>query len=354
MISLDSSNVQGTIQQTIMTSSLFEGFWDRWIAHGLESEAAKQIRGKCRSLEQWIDQLNGYAFEYESKARSYHDRNMLREAEYFYRLSGFAYYLIQWIFPETCSQKQDWFSRCKERFRKADELASDEIVETTIQVDGQECFGRVRIPALPKGCIIIVNPIDSAKEELFTYELDFVKEGFVTVSFDGPGQGETYVFNQSKASRSCWALFVHHVIDFTASRFPDLPIHLFGTSSGAAWAIQGSCHPRVSKTVSVSPACHNTLLPGYFQGRMSYIVENLERGFLPKPEDFQRCGPILLFHGKKDVMVKDDDIHALYQKLPNRKRLIQYEQEGHCCNYKLGEIRKIAVEWMQGGDIRGV
>ncbi len=48
-------------------------------------------------------------------------------------------------------------------------------------------------------------------------------------------------------------------------------------------------------------------------------------------------------------MVKDTDIYELYQKLPAGKQLIEYENEGHCCNFKLREIRKISAEWSLGG-----
>jgi len=268
------------------------------------------------------------------------------EAEYHYRVAGLHYYLIQWIFPETGDERRTWFARCKRLFRQADAISKDHIREAVIRVDEADCPGRIRAPERPKGCVIIINPMDSSKEELFTYEMDFARMGFVTVSFDGPGQGESYVFCRSKATRERWDLFVNQVIDFTAAQYPELKICLFGTSSGAAWAIRGSGHPKVSKAVSVSPACKNDVkLPDYFTERMSHIVEKAETDCLPALNDFEHFSPVFLFHGKKDVMVRDEDISALYNKLPQGKRLVEYENEGHCCNFALSEIRKISAEW---------
>jgi predicted esterase len=261
-------------------------------------------------------------------------------------MAGLNINLLQWIFPETGEEKRKWFSSCKKLFEQADSISRIKVREAVVQVDGKLCYGRVRVPERPEGCVIILNPIDSSKEELFTYEADFARMGFATLSFDGPGQGETYVFNQLKATRQRVELFVNQVIDYAADQFPELGIFLFGTSSGAAWAIQGSRHPKVKKAVSVSPACETQIqMPDYFKDRMSYIQDDHEISILPAIQDFERCSPILLFHGNKDVMVRDEDMYELYSKLPKGKRLIEYEEEGHCCNYKLGEIRSFCAQW---------
>jgi alpha-beta hydrolase superfamily lysophospholipase len=195
----------------------------------------------------------------------------------------------------------------------------------------------------------MINPIDSSKEELFSYEMDFAKLRFITVSFDGPGQGETYVFHGHKATRTLWGLFVDEVIQFAADRFPDLPIHLFGTSSGANWAIHGSSHPKAGRVAAVSPAFDNQVkMPDYFRERLSYILDDSESMLLPSLNNFEPFSPIILFHGNKDVMVHDEDVYELYRNLPPEKRLIEYENEGHCCNFKLAEIRQLSAEWYGG------
>lgn len=339
-----------TIQKTLMTTKLFDRFWDRWFAHGIAADGIRDLRSELNHVSIWIEGLHVQAVHYENTASSFLERGLIRESEHFYRTAGLYYYLIQWIFPEVGIEKRQWFQRCKEMFEKADAISDIQTIETSIQVKEQMCFGRVRVPESAKGCVVIINPIDSSKEELFTYERDFANLGFVTLNFDGPGQGETYITQNYKASQANWTLFINQVIDFSAELFPDLPIFLFGTSSGASWAVHGSCHPKVSKVVSVSPACEtNSHLPDYFLERMYYILEE-NAVLLPNLDDFSHCKPVMLFHGNKDSMVKDEDIYGLYKKLPNGKRLVEYEDEGHCCNFKLDEIRKVAAEWFLEGE----
>ncbi|NHN35416.1 alpha/beta hydrolase [Paenibacillus agricola] len=339
-----------TIQKTLLMTKLFDRFWDRWIAHGIDMEGISKLRPQFNHLSHWIEGLHGQAVQYENTALSYLERHNLKEAERFFRTAGLYYYLIQWIFPEAGADKRAWFQQCKEMVNKADALSDLQTTETSILVEERSCYGRVRIPKSAKGCVVIINPIDSSKEELFTYENDFGSLGFTTVNFDGPGQGETYMFQNYKASRENWALFIHAVIDFTAKQFPELPIFLFGTSSGAAWSVYGSRHPHVSKAVSVSPACDtNSNLPDYFLERMHYILDN-HAVLLPKLDDLSACKPVMICHGKQDTMVKEEDIWELYNKLPDSKRMIVYEDEGHCCNFKLTEIRRTAAKWFLEGD----
>jgi pimeloyl-ACP methyl ester carboxylesterase len=207
------------------------------------------------------------------------------------------------------------------------------------------CIGRRRIPTQPHGCLVFINPYDSSKEELFTYEQDFARCGFVTVSFDGPGQGETYTRNGFRASRAAWQLYVAQAVDYAAQHHPELPIYLFGTSSGGAWALSGGSHPKVRRIAAVSPACTNEIrLPDYFLERLAFTLEPGETNILPPPSRYYQR-PAFLFHGKQDVMVTDKDIHELFLKLPEGRKLLAYDGEGHCCNYKLGEIRMLSADW---------
>jgi len=338
-----------TIEKTMLTSFLLEGFWDRWIANGIPRETVSELRQRINSLDDWIRILQKHADVYEKRAVHVLDldQHSVGEAANFYRLAGMHYNLIQWMFPETGDEKREWYQRCKDMHGQADQLVADEIMNVTIQVEGSRCYGRIRNSELPKGCVIIINPIDSSKEELVKYEDHFAGMGFATVSFDGPGQGETYAFNHQRATRESWDLFVNEVIDFTALQFPGLQLYLFGTCLGGAWSIQGSSHPKVCRTVSVSPVINgDTRVPDYFTERLLNIIEDSKSGLLLRVDNFDDyVSPILLVHGKKDTIIQQDNIYDLYTKLPMEKRLIQYVDEGHGCNYRIDEILNAAGDW---------
>jgi alpha-beta hydrolase superfamily lysophospholipase len=342
------SNTDAIIARTLKTAVLIDAFWERWLVHGIELHDLAQIRKSFTSLENWTEGWLSVAQRMESSADHLKEQQLWSEAEYMYRVASLCYNLIHWIHPDRNAEKKRWYEECMRAFQCADSLSSIETRYAKFDVDNHTCSGRIRVPSQPVGCIIIVNPIDSTKEELFTYEMDFIRAGFVTVSFDGPGQGETYTLNGLRGTKNRWEHFMDRLIEFTASEFPDLPIHLFGTSLGASWAIYGSCHPLIKKTAAVSPAVEfeKLHLPTYFLERMDFSCTLIpEQRAIPDFKSLQYHSPVLVFHGKKDQMVHSPDMYQLYERLPAGKRIVEYEEEGHCCNHRLDEIRQHALRW---------
>lgn len=334
-----------TIEKTLLTANLFDGFWDRWIAHGVNVDDLKIIRTSISTKEQWLECWEQIAYNKLKEAEQLEEDNRVSEAELVFRTASLYYQLNQWLIPENSEEKLYWLNKSIEAIQKADQIGVFETSYDLLRVDENEYFGRIRRPLKPKGVVIIITPLDSAKEELFTYELDFLNRGFVTVSFDGPGQGQTYTQRGELGSKKRWKEFIDRLIDTIYNRFQELPIHLFGTSSGATWSLYGSCNPLVEKTVAVSPAFRSTSisLPDYFTERTRYVLE--EEDSLPFFDILDFKKPVLLVHGKRDVMVSEYDIQHLYGLLPKEKQYLEFEKEGHCCNYELPHIRALASEW---------
>ncbi|MHA0856922.1 alpha/beta hydrolase [Paenibacillus sp. CMAA1364] len=335
-----------TIEKTIMTSFLFQGFWDRWVANGVPQETVCELRQRINSLQDWIGILRKYADIYKQRADRLCQQDLYSEAEQLYRLAGIHYYLIQWIFPEKSDEKKKWYDTCKWMHQEADVLTEYEIKKVSIQLDHHDCYGRIRIPEQPKGCIVIINPMDSCKEESISLEAKFTRMGFIVVNFDGPGQGETYTTDQYIATQQRWDLFVNELIEYTASQYVGLSIYLFGISSGGNWAIQGNIHPKVSRTVAVNPImCEDLRLPDYLTERLSYITDHREECGLPKLKNLNHTSPVLLIDAKTVAMFKDESMYELYNELPISPTQGPYWEEGQSYNKKIDEILAAAAHW---------
>ncbi|MCM3390380.1 alpha/beta hydrolase [Ureibacillus chungkukjangi] len=355
-ISSDNIVTQKTIQKTLLTAALQEGFWDRWIAHGIEREIIESNRTKLVTLNGFIEVFENQAKFCFDLAENSIKNNEFEDAEKYYRLSALYFNLIQWVFPEPSEEKLYWYDQSLLSFQQADRVSNDKIEKHILQINEKIFVGRIRQPHHTLcGVIIIINPIDSTKEELYTYEHDFAKANFGVVSFDGPGQGETLLKNKHKADKFTWTSFVKGIIEYASFQFPALPIYLFGTSSGGAWALEGAKHPLVSKTISVSPAPkHDIKMPDFFRERMSNMLEKFENGFLPELKELQKVSNVLFFHGEQDVMVDKNDLLHLFKQISNEKRFITYKNEGHCCNFKLPEVRQRTIKWLKGESIDGI
>ncbi|WP_432776255.1 alpha/beta hydrolase [Brevibacillus gelatini] len=345
-----------TINRTIRTAQLIAPFWDRWLVHGIDADDLSKVRPALLSAEHWVNGWHSLAQEKKRQADLFLSGGYISKAEEMYRLTGLYFNLIYWLFPSRTPEKEKWYNKCLEMFRKADLLSPIPTQYEWIEIDNHQCAGRIRIPDHSRGIVIIVNPIDSSKEELFKYESDFLNAGFTTVSFDGPGQGGSYVLHGLRGTKKRWEAFIDQVIDFTSELFPDKPIFLFGTSLGASWALYGSGSPIVKKTVAVSPAVafEKLNLPEYFLGRMDCSCTLVpEERAIPDFGKVTFRSPVLVFHGKKDQMVSTADMYELFDSLPAEKRMVEYESEGHCCNHKMDEIRQMAIQWL-GAEHDGV
>lgn len=341
-------NINSTIHRTLKTAQLIDIFWERWLVHGIELGDLSRVKAKLISLEGWINQWESLAKEKVTMAECYEKKGLKKVSEYLYRQASLYYNLNYWIFPDRTEEKQNWYRKCLKTTYKADSLSEFKISYDSIYNDGHLCSGRICIPPNQRGCILIINPIDSSKEELFKYEMDFLKNGYVTVSFDGPGQGESFILNGLVGSGSKWEKFTLDLINFTKGKFQNLPIYLFGTSLGATWVLLGSSHPEIVKSVAVSPATKldKMNMPNYFQDRMNNFCDlSPDKKTIPNFSEINYKSPLMVFHGKQDLMVSNAEMYELYQNITSDKQLIEFEDEGHCCNNKLDEIRKIAISW---------
>lgn len=344
------------VNRILRTAQLIDGFWERWIVHGIEEEDIQSSRKELLTYDRWVSLWDHFAESKLIKAKMDEENLLHEKAERLYRQTALYYNLIYWLDPESSEVKKEWYLKSLEMMKKADALSKIETFYKAVFLEGFLCKGRIRIPFDPIGCIIIINPIDSSKEELYKYEEDFLHRGFATISFDGPGQGETFILDGVIGTRNLWEKFINQMIDYVTETFPDLPIHLFGTSLGGSWVIFGSAHPKVSSAVSVSPAValENMHMPTYFMKRMecSCLVDKSVHP-IPNFENLKVRCPVLVFHGSKDMMVPNKEMNALYNRLPSSAKMITYQDAGHCCNFHLDEIRKLAAEWFIGSKVTG-
>jgi hypothetical protein len=338
------NNSRSIMDRSLKTALLVDGFWDRWLVHGLEKEDLLSIRSSLTTVEKWVKLWSDLAAEKARRAKELLEAGEEQQAEALFRKASLYYNLTQWIFPDPSEEKRKWYELCQIAIREADYLSSVETDYVQFKMGHESCFGRIRIPANPMGCIIMINPIDSTKEELYTYEMDFIKAGMMTISFDGPGQGETFIRKEFRGTQERLREFADQVITYTRN-LTGLPIFLFGTSSGASWAVYGSSHPEVKKVVAVSPTDlrGKLFISSYFNGRLDSCLDEFE--LVPNYDKVIFRRPVLIYQGGKDAMVAAPFVDQLFNKMAEGRKKVLFEEEGHCCNYKLGQIRQESLRW---------
>jgi alpha/beta superfamily hydrolase len=120
---------------------------------------------------------------------------------------------------------------------------------------------------------------------------------------------------------------VRAAVDYLAGRFPQLPVYLMGFSFGA-WVglAAGTYDPRVAGLVGLG-------IPT-IASDMAYLCEAHK--------------PKLIVQGTEDEFGLREEVEALFDSLPEPKRLHWVRGADHFFTAKLGEVQAAIREYLQG------
>ena len=261
----------------------------------------------------------------------------LGRAAAYYHFAGFRFY-------EDMAQKDRADRNAWECYRKAAPHLQPPAERIAVPYAGTHLVGYLRLPpgVARAPCVIIIPGMDSRKEELSGLETGFLARGMATVSYDGPGQGETWenvkmTFDSEKA--------VSAIVDYLVSR-PDVDPGRIGVYG---WAMGGYFAPRAAATDSRLRACVSmpvrygleswdslgrmqTDAYCYLFGRVSYEEGRkigaafTLNGILPRV----RC-PYLIIHGDQGDTVDREVAERAAREAGGPTRLVVFDEGDHLC-----------------------
>ena len=215
--------------------------------------------------------------------------------------------------------------------------------------------GAVRPPV-----VVMCMGLDSAKEEMDSYEALFLARGMATLSFDGPGQGES---EYELAIRGDYEVAVTAVIDWVAARrdVDAEKIGLWGVSLGGYYAPRAAAfEPRVRACIGLSGpydfgAIWN-ILPELtrdtFRVRSHCATEDEARRHahtlsMSGVAQRIRC-PLYLVAGKLDRLVPWLDAERLAGEVSGPVELVLIDDGNHVANNRVYKYRAQSADWMAG------
>ena len=229
-----------------------------------------------------------------------------------------------------------------------------------IAFEGKSLAGILRRPAgvaRPPIAVMCMG-LDSAKEEMESYESLFLARGLATLSFDGPGQGEAeYDF----AIRGDYEVAVKAVIDWLETR-PDIDagkIGLWGVSLGGYYAPRAAAFERRVK------ACIGLSGPYDFGAIWDALPELTRETFRVRSkcatqDDARKHAftlsmhgvaqqikcPLYLVAGKQDRLVPWQDAERVARETSGPVELVAIEDGNHVANNRVYKYRTQSADWM--------
>lgn len=316
----------------------------RFLAAGVPYFDVEELLRRIDRWEIWCREWSAVAAQHEemgeealAHARYVTAGQALGRAAACYHFAGFRFY-------EDMAQKRRADRKAWECYRKAAPYLQPPAERIAVPFAGTQLVGYLRLPPGVKRapCVIVIAGMDSRKEEMSGLEHEFLARKMATVTYDGPGQGETWE-NLKMAHDSEQA--VSAIVDFLVSRPPIDPdrIGVYG------WAMGGYFAPRAAAADSRLRACVSmpvrygleawdrlgkmqTDAYRYLFGGVSYEEgRRIAAAFTLNGVLSRVRRPYLIIHGDQGDTVDREVAERAAREAAGPTRLVVFEDGDHLC-----------------------
>ena len=346
-------------EAVILTQTVREWF-PRFLANGVDYNDAVAITGRVREWGRWCEEWSREARRYEALAEEALAKGRtVTAAEGFVR-AALYYHFGQLVFFRDPAQRRTAHEGRVAAYRKALPHLRPPGERVEIPFEEFRLPGVLRIPEAgrPAPCVLLVPGMDSAKEEYHAFTERLLARGIATLAFDGPGQGETWYFLKLRAD---YEKAASAALDFLCAR-PEIDperIGVFGRSFGGYLAPRAAgCDPRFKACVGVGgfydlgfwDTSMIELIKEDFQNLCGAETPEEAREFSRKVTldgvaENIRC-PLLIVHGRLDVIAPPDQAERIIAAAPEPKTLWMYEEGNHVCENVAPVYRPRVADWL--------
>jgi 2,6-dihydroxypseudooxynicotine hydrolase len=339
---------------------------------GLPRDVIIEILSSIRSAKSWPVVWRNAAEMLETSGRQLLEKctsaEGRREGVHTLRHAALFYHYAQIILgPKNSAEKDYCEQKAQALYRETALDSSAPAVRVEIPFRGTFLPGYLRRPPLEpgqksqelKGLIIFCNGADSIKEEGHRLCHPFLRDGYATFVFDGPGEGEALprikgITKQEDVAKA--------VIDHLQKEYPSLPekIILFGISLGGMKALMMAAgEPRISAVVSVSapfdtrwyfkdlnPLAQNDVIrnlgnptPAMINHLIASCVLDKFAGKIKKP--------VFSAGGKHDSVLPYREAERIIHALPpGKNHKLKFYDAGHGCLDSIGLLLNDVRSWL--------
>ena len=291
--------------------------------------------------------------------RSLDDGYTLTAADHLKRASVY-YHFAKFAFVQDAGQMREAHMKAIRCKQLAAPFMEPPAIRVEIPFANRTIAGFLRLPAgKPLPSVMIMIPgLDSAKEELESYEAPFLQRGIATLAIDGPGQGEAeYDF----PIRGDYEVVIKTVVDWLESQdcVDSSRIGLWGVSLGGYYAPRAvAFEKRIKACIALSgPFCLgdnwgtlSELSREIFRVRSHLATLDEARMHsdtltLDKVAENIQC-PLLLVAGKQDRLIDWRDAEKLAAVAGGPVTIIAVDDGNHIVNNRPYRYRHQTADWM--------
>jgi 2,6-dihydroxypseudooxynicotine hydrolase len=219
--------------------------------------------------------------------------------------------------------------------------------------------GYLRVPpgSEPAPVVVIFNGTNAVKEELHWWSESFLERGIATLTFDGPGMGQTFHRLSMVAEPRPVGVAILDRIEGHPELDPEA-VAFLGMSLGGYMAIRMASHdPRIKAVAAVSPPYSADIywnltlagmrrelaaLYGIEENEMTSVIDKITLAdVLPK----LRC-PLIVSGGGHDHITPGSEAWRIFEAAPGERELVFYPKGAHDCFNVLADLKPRMVRWL--------
>lgn len=347
-------------------SHLWSVYLPRFLAEGLPHAELQTLQGRGATWADWISAWSDAGAAAEWRAAEARKSGFTCTAGVELSRAALHYCFGQFLLWHDPAAKQALYQRSAQAWRAAAPYLDPPQVPVEIPFRDVALPGYLRRPrgAQTPPAVILLGGLDSPKEEMQIISQLCVQRGLATLSFDGPGQGET--FARIKLSHDL-SDAVHAAVDFLQAQ-PEIDgtrIGIIGRSLGGYYAPRAAALDARIKAVVVWGAMYHLRnyrsLPPLTAAGFVYATGSrdlsdaaayLEGINLDDVVDRIRC-PLLIAHSGKDAVTPEENAILLRDRARGPVEFLFYPGSGHCFHDQAHIARAAMADFLWKHLVRG-
>lgn len=344
----------------VLIQSAVHHWAPRFVSNGVPLTDFEEVTAGLERWEQWCAAWSACAAKHEAIGRTALADGYHLSAARHLTTAGVCYHFAKFVFVCDVAQMRAAHMKAVECRKLALPHLRPPGEYLRIPFEGKSFAAILRRPpgAARPPVVIMCMGLDSAKEEMDSYEALFLARGIATLTFDGPGQGES---EYDMPIRGEYETAVKAVVDWLEQRndIDASKTGLWGVSLGGYYAPRAAAfEPRVKACIALSgPYDWSDVWPKLPElTRETFRV----RSHADSVEAALRVGrtltlkgvasnikcPLYIVAGKLDRIVPWQDAERLAREVKGPVELVMIDDGNHVANNRVYKYRTQSADWM--------
>jgi 2,6-dihydroxypseudooxynicotine hydrolase len=326
---------------------------------GVSPKDLERVLGRITSLGSWVDEWESLGRAHEQGGRDALALGRDAQAAERFLAASAAYNFGQYVMFLDVARKRMLHESCVRAYAQAAPLFEVPARPFEVMYRRKPMHGYLRVPAgsEPAPVVVIFNGTNAVKEELHWWSESFLERGIATITFDGPGMGQTFHRLSMVAEPRPVGVAILDRIDGCPELDPGA-VAFLGMSLGGYMAIRMASHdPRIKAVAAVSPPYSADVywnltlagmrrelaaLYGIEENEMTSVIDKITLAdVLPK----LHC-PLIVSGGGHDHITPGSEAWRIFEAAPGERELVFYPKGAHDCFNVLADLKPRMVRWL--------